>query len=47
MEVLAVERLSVGPGLLSRVPAGTPHPFASPGAEPRVRYDTAIRVVPA
>ena len=44
---LADESLPIGPGLLCRVPAGTPHDFAATGAEPLVLYYTLIRVAPA
>jgi mannose-6-phosphate isomerase-like protein (cupin superfamily) len=39
--------VAVEPGLLCRIPAGTPHDFAATGAEPLVLYYTLVRVAPS
>ena len=41
------ETLSVEPGTLYRIPAGTPHDFAATGPEPLVLLYTLVTVPPA
>jgi mannose-6-phosphate isomerase-like protein (cupin superfamily) len=40
------ETVPVEPGVLCRIPAGTPHDFAATGAEPLVLFYTLIAVAP-
>ena len=41
------QSVPVEPGVLCRIPAGTPHDFAATGAEPLVLFYTLIAVAPA
>jgi mannose-6-phosphate isomerase-like protein (cupin superfamily) len=41
------QTVPVAPGLLCRIPAGTPHDFAATAAEPLVLFYTLIRVSPS